>query len=67
MKILLLTLLLMSCSPEFSRKFWHDETNPCTYGQPYYNKEECKRWQEMEPKQYEKYLTRIKKYERAGN
>jgi hypothetical protein len=59
----LLTLLffLTACSPEFSRKFWHDETNPCTYGQYYYNKEECERWKEREPREYARYVARIQR------
>jgi hypothetical protein len=58
----LLFLLLTSCTPVSVCNFYHDAQNPCTPGQMSYNKRECERWQQMEPKQYEKYLTRLKNY-----
>jgi hypothetical protein len=68
--LLLLAIALGACSPRakaiFIADFHHDAENACTFGQMGYNKAECARWREMEPKQYARYLARLEKYKQAG-
>lgn len=54
MRLILIIFFLNSCSS----KFYHDGQNVCNKGTSRYDKNECEKWKQNYPKEYNKYLKR---------
>jgi hypothetical protein len=59
--IFILLFIVSDCaiSPKIATIIYHDKTNPCTKGN-FQNFKECDKWKKNHPREYKRYLERIK-------